>query len=441
MSTALVLIVFTVCIVLMILLISKFKVHPAMSLLLSVFVLAIGIGTPWADISKTIQTGFGNTVKSVAIIIFLGCVLGKVLEESGAAVKITEFILKVVGKKKVIWAIIFSSAILGIPIFPESVVIMLIPIVSTLAIETGSSMMAFGGALYLGCLITSSLVPPTPGPIAAAALLNVPLGQAILWGIVVAIPGVIGAGFYCKTLKTPVLPKEEYLNAAKVAKEKDLPSVIKSFLPIILPLVLIVGNTVIGTMFPETIVANVFKFIGDPIAALFAGDLLSLTLIPKRWKTKTVLNDWVENALCSAAMPIIVTGLGGAFALFIKNAGIAEKIAQGIIDVHIPGILVPIIIAALIHVITGSNTLGVMTAAALVQPMLGILGISPLVAFLCCASGALMFKQANSSGFWVTTSMSNMSLPQGLRSVSGASTIAGICSSMTIIILNAINVI
>lgn len=441
MSTAYVLIVFVICIVLMILLISKCKVHPAMSILLSVFVLAIGIGTPLGDISPTIQKGFGDTVKSVAIIIFLGCILGKVLEESGAAVRITEFIVKVVGKKKVIWAIIFSAALLGIPIFPESVVIMLMPIVSTLAIETGSSMMAFGGALYLGCLITSSLVPPTPGPIAAAALLNVPLGQAILWGVIVSIPGVIAAGFYCKTLKEPVLPKEEYLNAAKAAEGKELPSIGKSFMPIFLPLILIVGNTVIGTVFPDTFLANLFKFIGDPIAALFAGCILSLILVPRQWKTKTVLNDWVEVGLRSAAMPIIVTGLGGSFALFIKNAGIAEKIAQAVVEFHIPGILVPILIAVLIHVITGSNTLGVMTSAALVQPMLGILGISPLVAFLCCASGALMFKQANSSGFWVTTSMSNMTLPQGIRAVSGASTVAGIGSAAATIILYALHLI
>lgn len=441
MSTSYVLIVFAICIVVMILMISKFKVHPAMSILISVFLLAIGIKTPWGEISSTIETGFGDTVKSVAIIIFLGCVLGKVLEESGSAVRITNFVVKSVGEKRVLWAIIFSAAILGIPIFPESVVIMLMPIVSTLAVQTGASMMSFGAALYLGCLITSSLVPPTPGPIAAAALLNVPLGEAILWGIIVSIPGVIGAGIYCKRLKEPVSPKQEYLEAAEKAKDKVLPSVTKSLMPIILPLILIVGNTVIGSTFPKTPIAGVFQFIGSPIAALFSGVLLSLTLVSDRWKSKLVLNDWVESGIQSAAMPIMVTGLGGAFALFIKNAKIAEKIAESIVGLHIPGILVPIIIAALIHVITGSNTLGVMTSAALVQPMLGILGISPVAAFLACASGALMFKQANSSGFWVTTSMSNLSLPQGLKAVSGASTVAGICCAVTTMILHFVHLI
>lgn len=122
------------------------------------------------------------------------------------------------------------------------------------------------------------------------------------------------------------------------------------------------------------------------------------------------MNDWVESALRSSAMPIMVTAMGGALAAFIKNAGVANAVAETVVQFSIPGIIIPILIAALIHVITGSNALGVMTAAALVEPMLGALGISPLAAFLACGTGALMFKHANSSGFWVTVTMSNMDI-------------------------------
>lgn len=441
MSTTYVLVVFAAVIALMIFLISKCKVNAAMGILISAITLAVALGTPWESIEGTINSGFSGTIKSVAIVIFLGCAMGVVLEKTGAAIRITKWAISLVGEKNMIWAIAFASAILGIPIFADTVVILLIPIVSLLAVQTGKSMMSYGAALYLGALVTASLVPPTPGPVSAAALLNVPLGQAILWGLIVAIPSVIGATLYCMTLKTPVAPKEEILAAAKQADMSNLPSLTKSLLPILFPLVLILINTACSVMAPGTGIANFMAFIGSPLAALFSGCLLSLLLTGDRWKTKTVLNDWVDEGILAAAMPIVVTGMGGALATFVKNAGVADKIAAIIADSGFPAILIPIIIAALIHVITGSNSLGVMTAAALVEPMLGTLGISPVAAFLACGTGALMFKHANSSGFWVTVSMSNMDVNQGIRAVGGASTVAGFTGAVLTCILVALGII
>lgn len=441
MSTTYVLIVFAVVIALMIVLISKCKVNAAMGILISAIVLAIALKTPWEKIESTINNGFSGTIRSVAIVIFLGCVMGTVLEKTGAAIRITKWAVKLVGEKHMIWAIALSSAILGIPIFADTVVILLIPIVSLLAVQTKKSMMSYGSALYLGALVTASLVPPTPGPVSAAALLNVPLGQAIIWGVIVAIPSVIAATLYCMTLKTPVAPKEEFIASAKNAENMKLPSLTKSFLPILVPLGLIFANTVVSVLMPKTPVANFFAFIGSPLAALFTGCILSLLLTGGAWKTKKVLNDWVNDGIGAAAMPIIVTGMGGALATFVKNAGVAEKIADIIVQSPFPPILIPIIIAAIIHVVTGSNSLGVMTAAALVEPMLATLGISPVAAFLACGTGALMFKHANSSGFWVTVSMSNMNVNQGIRGVGGASTVAGFTGAVITCILVALHVI
>jgi len=441
MSTAYILTAFVASIVLMVVLISKFKVHPAMGILLSVIILGIAIGTPLEEIAGTINTGFANTIKSIAIIIFLGCILGKVLEQTNAAVSITKTTVRMFGTKNVIWAIAASSAILGIPVFADSVVILLMPIVSVLAVETGKSMISYGGALYLGALVTHSLVPPTPGPVAAAALLGLPISDAIIWGIIVSVPSIIAGVLYLKRLKIPVQPKEEYLIAAKNADDAVLPSTTKSLIPIIVPIILIMLNTFFNTYFKKSIAANVFSFLGDPLTALLIGCFTSTILIGPEWKTKKVLNDWVEESIRTAAMPIIVTGLGGSLAIFIKNAKVAEHIAEAVANTAIPGILIPILMAAIIHVITGSNTLGVMTTAALVEPMLEILGISPLAAFLACGTGALMFKHSNSSGFWVTTSMSNMTLTQGIISIGGFSTVAGFVGAVVTVILYYMGVI
>lgn len=441
MSTAYVLIVFAIVIIGMIIMISKFNVHAAISILISAIVLAIALGTPWEEIEGTINSGFSGTIKSVGIVIFLGCVLGTVLEKTGAAVKITKTTINLIGEKNVIWAIAASAFILGISIWADTVVILLIPIVSMIAAKTGKSMMSLGAALYMGALVTASLVPPTPGPVAAAALLNVPLGQAIMWGLIVSVPSVIAATLYCMTLKTPVLPKEEYLLAAAESEKIELPTLLNSLLPILFPLFLIVTNTAVASIAPETPIANVFSFIGSPLAALLTGCILSLVLTGKEWKSKRVLNDWVESGLRSAAMPIVVTGLGGALATFVKSAGVAEKIAEIVAQSSFPGIIIPIIIAAIIHVVTGSNALGVMTAAALVQPMLGAIGVSPLAAFLACGTGALMFKHANSSGFWVTVTMSNMDVKQGIRAIGIGSTVAGGVGALITIALHMAQII
>lgn len=441
MSTSYVLIVFALVILLMIVLISKCRVNAAMGILIAAIVLAIALGTPWEEIEDTINGGFSGTIESVAIVIFLGCTMGTVLEKTGAAVRITKWAISLVGEKNMIWAIALASFILGIPIFADTVVILLIPIVSLLAVQTKKSMMSYGTVLYLGALVTASLVPPTPGPVSAAALLNVPLGQAILWGIIVAIPSVIGATLYCMTLKTPVAPKEEFLAAAKESENMELPSLFRSLLPILFPLFLILLNTVVSVIAPGTLLANFCAFIGSPLAALFTGCILSLLLTGKEWKSKKVLNDWVDEGIAAAAMPIVVTGMGGALATFVKSSGVAEKIADIIVQSPFPAILIPIIIAAIIHVVTGSNSLAVMTSAALVEPMLSTMGISPVAAFLACGTGALMFKHANSSGFWVTVSMSNMNVNQGIRGVGGASTVAGFVGAVVTCILVAVHVI
>jgi GntP family gluconate:H+ symporter len=448
----------------MIILISRAKMHAVSALLLSVILLGVmiailtGTGLSTLTDSKgeninknftmdrietTINTGFANTIRSIAVVIVLGCVLGKILEETGAAKAITLFIVKVVGKKNVIWAIGISGFILGIPIFSDTVTIMLIPIVSNLALEANATMMAFGTSLAVGAQITHSLVAPTPGPVAAAGLLGVPLGIAIPWGIVVSIPGVVGSTLWAKYAcsKEMVLPKQEYVDAYHKAKTETLPGTLMSFMPILLPLFLIVINNIVVIVAKGTFAAQLFGFIGSPTAALLSGCIMAMILTGPRWKTKEVLNDWVEEALHSAAMPLVVTGLGGALALFIQNANVANILAGSIRDAGIPGIITPIVISVLIHVITGSSTLAVATSAALVLPMLETLGLSNLAAFLACSSAAMMFKHGNSSAFWVATSLSNMSFTQGLKGVGGACTVASILCCATTVILQAVGLI
>lgn len=414
MSNIYILAIFVIAIAIMILMISKWNIHPAMTLLLVVIALGLSIGLSGAQTMDLVTKGFGDTIGKVGLLFFLGCVLGKLLERTGAAIKITNFMYKVFGKKRAIWAIAIASAILGIPILADTIVIVLMPIVSNLAIQTGASMAQYGTVLYLGAYVTASAVPPTPGPLAAAAFLNLDLSQAIIWGIMISIPGILAGTLYCKYLKINVLPKEEFLSKGIEISKLSL---FQSMAPIILPILLIMISSFLRNVEMNSIIKEFIMTLGNPIVAMLIAVAYSLTLTGSKWKTKEVLNDWVETGLRLSAMPIIVTGLGGSLALIIKDTKVAESIANSISQVNIPPILIPFIIAALVNTITGSNTLGVLTGAAIIQPMLNTLDISPLAAYLACATGAQIFKHSNSSGFWVTVSLSNMDLAQGLDSL------------------------
>ncbi len=440
MSVGLVLTIFAICIAVMIIMIAKFNVNAVTSLLLVSIVLGLLLGTPPGEMEGVINGAFSSTIKSVAVVILLGCILGKMLEETGAAQAICTSAIKIVGKKNVIWAIGFSAFVLGIPVFSDTVTILLISIVSKLAVETGGTMMALGSALGVGAQITHALVPPTPGPLAAANALGVPMGQAIGWGLVVSFPSLITTILFCKYCCTQMVhPKDEYM---KAKDDERLPSTTIAYMPIVIPLALIIISSVITNTMPEdSSIVGIASFIGSPITALIIGCMLAMILTGSEWNSKKVLNDWVDESMASAAMPLFVTGMGGAMAQFVKNAGVADKIAEAVVAAGLPSLLLPILLAVLIHVATGSTTLAVLTAANLTAPMLETLGISAVAAFLACAAGSIILKHGNSSAFWVACSMSNMSFTQGLIGIGGGCTVAGVTACIITFILNAVGVI
>ena len=434
MSNTYVLVVFFAIIALLIVMVAKFKIHAVTALFGLSILLGLLLGTPLESIAETMNSGFGSTCKSVGIIILLGALLGEIMSDTGAVLKITRQFLKWFGKKHALAAVGVSAYIMGIPIFPDTVSLLLIPMLTNLAQETGISMMALGGMVGIG-VTTSSLVPPTPGPVAAAALLELPLGQAIMWGIVVSIPGLIATIIYCSTLKRQIPLNEAYLTSVQKS-DAELPSFSKSIMPIILPIILIVGSTVIGTAMPDSTADHVMSFIGAPIIALTIGCLYAVfTQVEGWWKKEEVKTTWIDRALLGCAGPVFITALGGSLAAFIKNAGVADMIADMIMNAHVPGIFVPMLIACLIRSITGSNTLGVTTAAALCQPMLAALNLTPLSAFLSMCSGAVIVSHANSSGFWLVGTMCKMDVKDSFISVSGASLVSGIFCCLTTLIL------
>ena len=440
MSSAYVFAVLFISIGFLIFMVSKLKFHAILALYIATVLLALLVGTPIEKIPNMINTGFGNTCKSVALVIFLGSLLGIILNKTGAIVKMTDCLVKFFGKKRVLWGIGVSACILGIPVFPDTISLLLIPLCTNLSKRTGISMMAFAAVIQCS-VITSSLVPPTPGPVAGAAALGLPLGVAIPWGMVVSIPGLIAAVLYSNSLRNLPAPLNEAFLDADENQDTTQVSMgfLKAIFPIILPVVLIILQTGTQVFMPKTYFAKVMAFIGAPLSALFIGCFAAAFMQLRGVLSNMDIRDkWITQAVVDAAGPVFITALGGSLAAFIKSANAAQILAQTIVDAHVPGIFVPLLISFLIRVATGSNTLAVATAAALCEPMLKILGISNLACYLAKCSGGLPFSHANSSGFWLTCSMSQLNFKQGLRSIGGVTAVQGVaCGIFTIILFYA----
>jgi GntP family gluconate:H+ symporter len=455
MSDIYTLLAFLVAIVVLVLLIARFKVHPVATLFIVVVALGLFLGMGGTGTIELVTAGFGSTLANVGLLIVFGCVLGKMLELSGAAMKITETALKLFSENKVPWAIALASTVLGIPLIADTAVVMLIPIVSALAYRTGTSMMKLGPILYIGAYVMTSVVPPGPGPLASASLLEVSMGEAILYGLMVGVPGVIAATVYLSFIKTHVPPKPEFVEhlvgtggpgtsssgGTDAADDTAAPAKVGLFgslLPILAPIVLIVIASLAGPALPEGAwFTEAVLFAGEPTMALFLACLLALPLFRGRWKDKATLNDLFEAGLRIAAMPLALTGVGGALATIIRETGVAESVAGGIESTGMSPVIIPFLIAAAVCTITGSNILGVMTSAAIMQPLMSELGLAPIVVYLACATGAQIMKHANSSGFWVTTTLSNMTVGQGIRSIGVASVISGITGFLVLNVMIA----
>ncbi|MEQ3551089.1 GntP family permease [Pseudonocardia nematodicida] len=457
MSDIYVLAAFLVAIGALVLLIARFKVHPVATLFLVVVTLGLALGMGGPGTVDLVTEGFGNTMASVGLLVVFGCVLGKMLELSGAAQAITERCLQLFSERKVPWAVALASSVVGIPLIADSVVVMLIPIVSALAARTGISMMKLGPILYMGAYVMTSVLPPGPGPLASAALLGVPIGEAILLGLAVGIPGIIAATLYLNTITTHVDPKPEFVatitgstggasggdgDTTTAARTTATLPIAACLAPIITPILLIsVASLLEPVLDEEGAVAQVLGFVGAPTVALFLACILCLPLFRGRWKDKETLNDLFESGLRLAALPLVLTGVGGGFALTIRETGVAENIVEGIQGIGVSPVVIPFIVAAVVCTITGSNILGVMTAAAIMEPLMGTLGLSPIVVYLACATGAQIMKHANSSGWWVTTSLSNMTVGQGIRSIGVASIISGVTGFAVLYLLLVLGVV
>lgn len=425
---------------------SKLHFHPFLALLFA----AVGFGLcarmPLAEIVKSINSGFGETLGGIGIVIIAGVIIGTFLERSGGAFAVAERILKIIGQKHVPLAMSIIGYFVSIPVFADSGFVILTPLNRALSKRVKISLAGPAIALAVGLTATHCLVPPTPGPIAAAGILGADLGLVIFFGIIAsAVALVVGWLFATKVAsKIYIDPNPELSEADVEAKLKEAPSAFKAFTPIVVPIILIVIKSISDFPthpFGEGSFRNIISFIGEPVIALLIGVLLAFRLPKKLDMQMLSTTGWVGESLLSAAIIIMITGAGGAFGMVLRNSPIADVLGDYLSRANL-GIFLPFIIAAAIKSAQGSSTVALITTASLIAPLMSSLGfetgIAKALVVLSVGAGSMVVSHANDSLFWVVTQMTGMDVKTGYKTHTLATLIIGITSILTIWIISLI---
>ncbi|AIY06897.1 gluconate transporter [Planococcus sp. PAMC 21323] len=428
---------------LLLFLVIRTKLHAFVALLLVSLLVGIAAGMPLNEVITSIQNGMGGTLGFVAVVVGLGAMFGKMLEVSGGAERLASTMISKFGEDKAQWALGVTGFIVAIPVFFDVGFIILVPIVYGLARKTGKSLLHYGIPLLAGLAVTHSFIPPTPGPIAVAELVGAELGWVILFGVLAGIPAMILAGpvfgrFIGKKIHV-LIP--DYMELEKKEYDKELPSFAMITSLILIPLVLILFNTLSGVLLEEgNTVREILTFLGHPFVALTIATLLTFYLLgTKRGYSRQEVQDIATKALEPAGIIILVTGAGGVFKQVLIDSGVGAVLGDMMGDSALPPIVLAFLIAAAVRVAQGSATVAMVTAAGLITPLLEIVGMTgPALGLIviAIASGATVLSHVNDSGFWLVNRYFGMDVKDTLKSWTIMETIIGLTGFVVVLIIS-----
>lgn len=432
------------CIAFIIVASTRFKLHPFLALLAASLLFGVFSGLPLDELIKTINDGFGSTIGGIGIIIIAGLIIGTFLEKSGGAYALANLVLRIIGPKRVHMAMGFIGYFVSIPVFADSGFIIVSPLNRALSKKAKLSLAGTAVALSLGLMASHTMVPPTPGPIAAAGILGADLGQVILFGVLTSIPALLVCILFAKKIGSKIFidpaPKvtEEQINE----QLKNAPTVFKSFIPIVVPIILIVLRSFAEyptLPFGDGNFKFAIGFVGSPVVALLIGMVLSFTLPKKLDREMLGTSGWIGEALTSAAIIILITGAGGAFGKVLQTSDISSLLESNVASGKL-GIWLPFLIAAGIKTAQGSSTVAIITTASILAPLMPAMGfdteMSKALAVIAIGAGASVVSHANDSFYWVVTQLSDMKVNQGYRTHSLGTAILGFSAMIVLTIIS-----
>ena len=440
MSTTFLIFIVVSAVAVLLFMVLKLKISAFISLLITAIYVGIIAGMPLKDVSKAIQDGMAGTFGFVATVVGLGAIFGQMLESSGGAESLAHYLLKKFGTKRAPWAMVITGFIVAIPVFLDVGFIILVPIIYALARDSKKSLLYYGIPLLAGLAVTHSFVPPTPGPVAVADIINVQLGWVIFLGIIIGFPIAIIAGpvwgsYISKKIYIEP-PTELYQPEKKDYDENNLPPFGIIALIISIPLVLILVNTFTGLVVEKgfvdkSVFTDILEFIGHPFSALIIATIIaSYFLCIKRGMDKQKVLDLSTKALGPAGIIILITGAGGVLKQVLVDSGIGKIMAESMADSALPPILLAWLLAAVVRVTQGSATVAMITAAGIIAPILSEFELNDpqrALIVLAIASGATLLSHVNDSGFWLVGKYFGMTEKQTLQSWTVMESIIAVC--------------
>ena len=448
MTTISTLLLFAAAIILMVVAIARWKVHPFLAILGTAILLAVLLGVPFADIPDVIGKGFGGVFSGIALVIIFGTLIGSVLEHTGGAVALARSVERVVGKRHPRLAMMLIGWIVSIPVFCDSGFVLVSPIGKSLAQRSGTSPVPLMLALAAGLFASHVFIPPTPGPVAAAGMVGLENNLLLVIGLgaVISLLSLIPAYFFAGRFGH--VENSEFSEISEISENQ--PSKVNAtlaFLPIILPIVLMaLGSIAAMTNLPENI-ATVFTFLGKPTIALMIALLSCLPLLMQQ-KMAGRLYDITQTSLKTAGPIIFITAAGGVLGAVVVASGFVDIIKESGDSLKALGVVFPFLIAAILKSAQGSSTVAITTTASMMGlfndsgSMMNALGFTtPLAAALvvmAIGAGAMTVSHANDSYFWVVTGFGGIKARDGYRTMTLMTLIMGITAIILIALAAAL---
>ncbi|MGB9609681.1 MAG: gluconate:H+ symporter [Bryobacteraceae bacterium] len=404
-------------VVLLLLLILVFKLHAFFSLLLVSMVLGLGAGMAPGRVLKSMQTGFGDALGFIAVVVSLGAVIGRLLEHSGGGRALAGWLLEKTGERHAVWAVFFAAFLVGLPIFFEVGFIILVPFIYSLARQSGRSVLYFGLPVAAALTVTHAMVPPHPAPAAAAQLLGADMGKAILYGVALSIPMALvgGMGYGLWIARRMHVPVPDTAVQGAEARAADPPHPMPAALVLVLPVLLIFAASLAGHL--RAPLAGFWQFVGHPFTALMLAALVAIVFLGlRRGLNACGAQRLTEEAIKPLGSLLAIIGGGGAFKQIIVDSGAGAYAGRLLAESAVSPLLVAWLAAFALRVAQGSATVAIITAGGILAPLVrGLPGYPPEILLLALCAGGTALSHVNDAGFWLVNQCLGLSVADTLR--------------------------
>jgi Gnt-I system high-affinity gluconate transporter len=415
------------------------KVSPFLSLLLVSILTGFLLGMTPATVLKSIETGVSSTMGGLALIICLGAILGKILEESGAAEKIADTLIRSFGEKNIQWAVLLTGFLVGIPLYYNAGFVILVPLVFMLTRKTGLPLLYIAIPMAASLSTTHCFLPPHPGPVVLINAFNANVGKTLLYGICIAIPAVIIAGPLLGRQLKKVQSAGLNTTSGTVINTKVLPPALPSFLIALLPVILIAIAVAAESFLPAGPLRTIISFLGNSTIALLISVVAGFVQFGVRKGIKMEQQmQWLNQAISSIAVILLIITAGGILKQVITDSGTGNYIASFSAKWQMPPLLFAWIITAFLRLMVGSATVAGITAAGIVAPLLAQQNVSPELMVLAVGSGSVFGSHVNDSGFWMYKEFFKLSLKQTFLSWTVMETIISVVGLIGVLVINVL---